>query len=342
MTTQPLSPLTMLLSRHTRRREFITLLGGAAAWPLAARGQQPATPIVGLLSSGTSAGLARFVTAFHQGLGQGGYIENQNVTIEYRWANNKYDQLPTLADDLVRRQVNVIATLASTPAASAAKAATTAIPIVFYTAFDPVEVGLVDSLSRPAGNITGVTSLGAEVGPKRLELMHQLVPTASLIALLINPGTPGAESQARDLLSAAHNLGLKLHVLNSSSESEFEQVFATVGKLGTGVLLIGNDSFLYIRRKQLIGLAERLKVPTIFPWRDAVLDGALMSYGASLEDAHRQVGIYTSRILKGTKPSDLPVVQAVKLEMIINLKTAKALGLTVPDKLLALADEVIE
>ena len=292
-----------------KRRDFIALVGGAAAWPVAARGQQ-AMPVIGLLGSGTSTGFARFVTAFHRGLGEATYTESQNVTIEYRWANNQYDQLPILAANLVNRQVNVIATLASTPAAQAAKAATTSIPIVFYTAFDAVEVGLVDSLSRPGGNITGVTSLGAEVGPKRLQLMHELVPTANVVVLLINRGTPGADTQARDLLATAHSLGLQLHVLNSSSEPVFEKVFETIGQLGAGVLVIGNDAFLFTRRKQLIGLAERLMVPTIFPWRDAVLDGALMSYGASLEDAHRQVGIYTGRILKGTKPSDLPVMQA--------------------------------
>jgi putative ABC transport system substrate-binding protein len=324
-----------------RRRQFITLLGGAAAaWPLAAHAQQ-AMPVIGLLGSGTSTGFARFVMAFHRGLGEATYTEGQNVTIEYRWANNQYDQLPILAADLVNRQVNVIATLASTPAARAAKAATTSIPIVFYTAFDPVEVGLVDSLSRPGGNITGVTTLGAEVGPKRLQLMHELVPTANVIVLLINRGT-AADIQARDLLATAHSLGLQLHVLNSSLEPEFEKVFATIGQLGAGVLVIGNDAFLYTQRKQLIGMAERLMVPTIFPWRDAVLDGALMSYGASPEDAHRQVGIYTGRILKGAKPSDLPVMQAVKLEMIINIKAAKALGIEVPATLLARADEVIE
>ena len=326
-----------------RRREFITLLSGAAAtWPVAVRAQQPALPVVGLLSIGDPIGYAPIAAAFRQGLSESGYVEARNVAIEYRWAEHQNHRLPGLAADLVRRQVTVIATIGGTPATLAAKAATTTIPIVFYSAFDPIKVGLVTSLNRPGGNVTGVTSLGVEVGPKRLELMHELAPGITSIVLLVNPTSPVAETQSMELLDVARNLGLQLQVLRASSEREFETAFTTLMQQRAGALVIGNDGFFYSRRKQLIDLAERHAIASIFPWRDAVTEGALMSYGGSLADAHRQVGLYTARILNGDKASDLPIIQATKLELIINLKTAKTLHLTVPQTLLVSADELIE
>jgi putative ABC transport system substrate-binding protein len=324
-----------------RRREFITLLGGAAAWPLAARAQQSAMPVVGFLNSASPEGYGPMVAAFRQGLAETRHVEGLNVAIEYRWAEGQFDRLPELVAALVRRQVASIAA-GGNAAVLAAKAATAAIPIVFTTAGDPVRLGLVASLNRPGSNVTGATSLNTEVGPKRLELLHELMPMATVIALLVNPTNPSAETYSTDLQAAARTLGLQLHVLRASTEREIDAAFASLVQLRAGGLVIGPDGFFLGWRRQLAALAVRHAVPAIFQGREFAASGGLMSYGGSITDMYRQIGVYTGRILKGEKPGDLPVQQATKFELFINLKTAKALGLSVPLSLLTRSDEVIE
>jgi putative ABC transport system substrate-binding protein len=325
-----------------QRREFITLLGGAATWPLAARAQQPAMPVIGFLRNTAATGSKPIVTAFFQGLKEAGFVDGQSVAIEYRWADNQNDRLPALAADLIRRQVAVIVA-AGIPAALAAKAATTTIPIAFEIGADPIEAGLVASLNRPGGNLTGVTTVNVELAPKRLELVHEVVPTTRNIALLVNPASPfNAERLSTDTQIAARTLGLQLYVLHASTESDFDTVFASLVQMRAGALVINNDAFFLSRIEQLAVLTVRHSVPTISAYREFTAAGGLMSYGGSLTDAYRLTGVYAGRILKGDKPADLPIQQATKVELYINQKTAKALGLTVPQALLSRADDVIE
>jgi putative tryptophan/tyrosine transport system substrate-binding protein len=327
----------------SNRREFITLLGGAAAaWPLVARAQQPAMPVIGFLSVRSPSEATYAVAAFHRGLKEGGYVEGQNVAIEYRWAEAQYGRLPALAAELVRRRAAVITTTGGPTAALAAKAATTTIPIVFIVGDDPVKLGLVASLNRPGGNATGINFFVTAMEGKRLGLLHELVPTAALMGVLLNPTSAPFEFQLKDVQEAARSIGQQIHVLHASSEQDIHAAFTTFVRMRAQALLVCADPFFNGRREQLVTLAAHYAIPTIYELREYAMAGGLMSYGTSLPDTYLQIGIYTARILKGERPADLPVVQPTKFEFVINLKTAKALGLDVPPTLLARADEVIE
>jgi putative ABC transport system substrate-binding protein len=324
-----------------KRRGFITLVGSAAAiWPLPARAQQSAPPTVGFLRSSTLTDVQHWVAAFRQGLKEVGFFDGQNVAIEYSSAENRAGQLPALVADFVRRPVAVI--VGNTESALAAKAATTTIPIVFATGSDPVKDGLVTSLNRPGGNVTGVSFFSAVLGSKRLELLRQVAPRATIIAMLVNPSTPETETERRDVQAAAQAIGQQLVILDVSSEHDIETALATSVQRGAGALLVGTGGFLNTKREQIAALTDRYALPASYSQREGVVAGGLMSYGTGIADAYRQVGIYAGRILNGEKPADLPVMQSTKFELVINLKTAKALGLNVPPTLLATADEVIE
>jgi putative ABC transport system substrate-binding protein len=322
-----------------RRRDFIAGLGSAAAWPVVARAQQPTNPVVGFVSSGSADAAPRYVAAFRKGLGETGYVEGQNVTVEYYYLEGQFDRVPALMTDLVRRRVDVIVTPTS---AIAAKAATATIPIVFGVGDDPVKLGLVASLARPGGNATGVNSFASEVVAKRLALLHELMPKAVRVAVLFNPANPAVELVLADVQEAAHVIGLQIHVLSASTSREIDAAFATLARERPDALFVSPDTFFPSRHVQIATLAARGRIAAIYPNRDFVVAGGLMSYGADYYDALRQVGLYTGRILKGGKPADLPVVQSTKFELVINLTTAKALGLTIPETLLATADEVIQ
>ena len=325
-----------------RRREFISLIGGAAAWPLTARAQQPARPVIGYLGAESPAAFASRVRAFRQGLGEAGFVEGQNVAIEFRWAEGQHNKLPSLAADLAARQVSVIVAPGGAPAALAAKSATTTIPIVFEMGADPIAIGLVGSLSHPGGNITGISSLSVEVTPKRLEFLHELMPMATLVAVLINPTSPTAESQLKGLQAMADTRGLKMLVLRAGKPQDFDAVFAELIQERAAGLVFASDTMFATHSEQLAGLTMRHAVPAIQQSRDFTIAGGLMSYGGSFFESHRQAGIYTGRIIKGDKPAQLPVQQVTKVEFFSNTKTAKALGLTFPISLLGRADQVIE
>jgi putative ABC transport system substrate-binding protein len=325
-----------------QRRQFITFLSSAAAWPLAARAQQPALPVIGYLGAQSPAAFASRLRAFRQGLGETGYVEGRNVAIEFRWAEGQQNRLSALAADLAGRRVAVIVAPGGAAAALAAKSATATIPIVFEMGADPIAMGLVGSLNRPGGNLTGVSSLNVEVTPKRLEILHELVPTASVVAVLINPTSPTADSQLRDLQAAARALGLQFHVLHAGTERDFDTVFVTLRQLRPGGLVVASDGFFGTHGEQLAALTVRHAVPAIHQSRDFSIAGGLISYGGSFVESHRQAGVYTGRILKGENPADLPVQLVTKVELFINLKAAKTLGITVPLSLLGRADEVIE
>jgi len=330
------------MASHIERRKFLATLGGAAAaWPLAARAQQPAMPVIGFLSGSSPADGALFLTAFRQGVRETGYVEGQNVAIEYRWAQDQYDRLPDLAADLVRRQVAVIAAHDS-PSAIVAKAATTTIPIVFASGGDPVKLGLVASLNRPGGNVTGITFIVAELGAKQLGLLHELQPGAVRVAVLVDPNYPLTESFVSDIRAAASSIRKQIEVLEAPTGRDIDAVFASLAQKPVDALLVGPGSLLYNRRVQVVTLATYHRVPAIYSQREWAEAGGLMSYGTSLSDAYRQAGVYTGRVLKGEKPVELPVIQSVKFEFVINLNTAKAFGLSFPPGLLAIADEVIE
>jgi len=325
-----------------KRREFITLLGCAtAAWPFAARAQQTAKSVIGLLNQESAEFAAHLVSGFHKGLSETGFSENKNLEIEYRWADGQYGRLPQLAADLVNRKVLVIAA-AYLPAALAAKAATSTIPIVFISGVDPVAAGLVDSLRRPGGNLTGLSNFNTSLTAKRLELLHEIVPRASTIAVLVNPKSPASQTIDAGAEAAAQALGLQLEVLAASSEGEIDAAFATIGQRRVGALLVAGDAYFNIRRAQLTALAARHRLPAIYERRDIAMAGGLMSYGVNNFDMYRRAGIYTGQILNGAKPADLPVQQATKVELVINLKTARSLGLELPTSVLLSADEVIE
>jgi putative tryptophan/tyrosine transport system substrate-binding protein len=326
-----------------KRREFILALGAVAAgWPVLARAQQPPIPTIGYLANAAPAGFSHFVAAFHKGLGELAYIEGRNVAIEYRWTEGQVDRLPRLATDLVSREVAVIVATGGGAPALAAKAATTSIPIVFTGGSDPVRSGLVVSLSRPGGNATGVVNISTELTAKRLELLRQLVPNAGTIAVLFNPASPDAQGQQREIEEAARTMGQAIVSLNATTERDFDAVFASIVEKGVRALFVSGDPLFTSRRNRLVTLAAENAIPASYSFRDFVVAGGLMSYGANLLDVHRQAGVYAGRILKGAQPADMPVLQPTKFDLLINLKTAKVLGLAVPDKLLALADEVIE
>jgi putative ABC transport system substrate-binding protein len=329
------------MSIRLRRRDFIAGLGSAAAWPLAARAQQRAIPVVGFLSGNSPGPLRRQVAALHSGLKEVGFVEGQNVALEYRWAEGQYDKLPGLAAELVRRQVAVIIAVTNA-GALAAKQATTTIPIVFNVGQDPVKIGLVKSLNRPGGNMTGVTQFAVGLTAKRLGLLREMVPRATTIAVLVNPKSVNARPQLDEAQEASARLGVRLTVLTATAESEFESAFATLARPEAGALLVSAEPLFFARRQLLVLLAARHGVPTIYEWREFATAGGLMSYGTIINDAYRQVGVYTGQVLKGEKPNDLPTVQSSGFEFVINLNTAKALGLAVPPTLLAIADEVLE
>jgi putative ABC transport system substrate-binding protein len=326
-----------------RRREFITLLGGVVTvWPLAARAQSVTIPEIGFLGTGSSEATINLVLAFRQGLSQAGFVEGQNVKIEYRWANNEYDRLSKLVQDFVRRQVAVIATPFSTAAATVAKRANTTIPVVFSIAGDPIKLGLVASLSRPGGNLTGIVNMNVELGPKRLELLHTLVPTATKFALLANPDNPYTGALVADLRASAASIGVTIEVLTANTNSEIDAAFESLAQKHVDALVVSPDNLFSNRRVQLITLSSRHAVPTIYSFREDVEAGGLMSYGADIPGEYRDVGIYVGRILKGEKPAELPVVQPTKFEFVVNQQTAKTLGLRIPPALLTAADKVIE
>jgi len=326
-----------------KRREFITLLGGAAAsWPLIALAQQPSMPVIGFLSARSPAEAASVLGAFRQGLGETGYFEGKNVIIEYRWAEGRYDRLPALAAELIGRQVAVIAATGGEPSPLAAQAATRTIPIVFTLGGDPVEAGLVDSFNRPGGNLTGTTIMGVELGPKLLDILRQLIPSATTIAILVNPAFQLTSAEVRNVQDAAHTVGIRVSVLNASTEAEIDTAFTTIVQQKTDALIVGTDPFLLGQRDQLVRLAARHTVPTIYFLREFVESGGLLSYGPSIANGYRQAGVYTGRILSGAKPAELPVLRPTTFQLVINLKTARALGLTIPANVLAIADEVIE
>jgi putative ABC transport system substrate-binding protein len=325
-----------------RRRELMLLLGGAMTTAHALRAQQKPIPVIGFLGSTSPAPFALLDAAFRQGLSATDYVPGQSVVIEYRWAEGRYDRLPALAGELVALKVDVIATSGGVAAAQAAKSATSAIPIVFETGVDPVEKGLVAGFARPGGNLTGISMLTGELMPKRFELLSELVPQAGVIALLVNPNNPTAERMVGDLQDAARVRRVQLHILKAGAEDEFEPAFASLAQLRAGALLVGNDPFFFSRREQLVALAARHAVPAMYEWREFVAAGGLASYGTSVESIGRQIGVYVSKILDGAKPADLPVEQPTRFELVINLKTARALGLTIPPAILARADEVIE
>jgi len=325
-----------------KRRDFITLLGGAAAWPLAARAQQPTLPVIGLLGAPSAAPYERYVAAVHQGLKEVGYIEHQNVAMEYRWANSQYDRLPGLAADLVSRRVAVIVPIGGAPAVLAAKAATLTIPIVFNLGADPVQLGLVTNLNRPGGNSTGVAMMTLEIETKRLELLHELAPASTPIAILLNPSNAQAQGQEREAQAAAPVIGRKVLILKAGTEHEIERAFATLVRERAAALLVGGDTFFTSQATLFVVLTARHSIPAVYPFRSFVDAGGLISYGSSLLDAYRQTGVYTGRVLKGEKPADMPIVQPTKFELVINLKTARAVGIPIPATLLARADEVIE